>query len=253
MGGFEGRSSKKIEEREGALLGVVAAVGLARSVEPSLGDLKSDRGDKVVCDEGNPSLVVEFAVGGDAEATWGTTSSGIRTLSRGCGARPSSARKQSRRHLQALEQFGSGMGFLTFCGIGDLNSGTVPTMSMDSLSSSILSCSCSRCSCMKTLMILPIPASPFGAISPLKSPVDNVEVNRFDNEDPDTVFIDESRSTLRIEGVGEPAAARMFSKENELASGGWPCLLRRPDNLFEALRYCVATPRLSTCRLHAWQ
>lgn len=126
-------------------------------------------------------------------------------------------------------------------------------MSVDSLSSSILSCSCSRCSCIKTLIILPMPACPFDPSSPLKSPVDADEVSRLDNEDPDTVLIDESRSKLLIEGVGEPAVARMFSKEDEVASGRWTCLLRRLDSLLEALRYCAATPRLSTCRLHAWQ
>lgn len=68
-------------------------------------------------------------------------------------------------------------------------------------------------------MILPILACPLGAMSPLKSPVDDVEVSRFDNEDPDTVFMDESRSMLLMEGVGEPAKARMFSMEDELASG----------------------------------
>lgn len=88
-------------------------------------------------------------------------------------------------------------------------------------------------------------------MSPLKSPVDAVEVSRFDKEEPDTVFMDERWSMLLIEGVGEPAVARMFSMEDEFASGGWTCLLRRLDNLFAELRYCAATPRLSTCRLHA--
>lgn len=51
MGGFEGRSSRKSEDREGVLLGVVAAVELARSAEPSLGDFSSSSGDKVACEE----------------------------------------------------------------------------------------------------------------------------------------------------------------------------------------------------------
>lgn len=127
---------------------------------------------------------------------------------------------------------------LTFCGIGDITSGTTSSTFINTFtSSSSISCSFFCCSCINTLMIVPMLACLPRAISPLKSPVDAVEVNRFDNEEPEIVLTDEARERLLIEGAGEPAVARRFSTEDGLASGRLDDrLLRVRDSLFEALR-----------------